>query len=1501
MADGIKTYKIVINGITESIDAIDSLNRQLDVLSKKIDELSSKTIKIATSTSPSSSTGGGSNKSSSKSSLTEEEKLERQIAQIDEKREAYSKNIYQNYLAAKDVLKETVNGQKQLAASERLQANTYSNTMEGMKQKLADIKSTMQTVDLGDADKFKQLTEEANRLNEKLKEIEQSYGQFGRNVGNYASAFDSIGKLSVTIGGVTQEFNSAREASRALQNALVTLEAQGKGNTAQAKQLRTEYYKLKSAMDDATKSSRAMDNAMDYMQSFTAMASIGNGLKAFFGFDDNEITKSIQKLVALQGVLQGLETIRKQMETKEGIGKILGEGFEKIDEYAFSLKRLNVSLNGTGAAARVMAAGINVAKVALKGLMSIGLVGAISLAMEGIQKLVTSITNWVKGNADLINSEKLLNAELEKVNVTLERQNTLAAAEQSAGRISTVQKEIEEEKALAEAIQQTNEEIAKRVYQNPANETFAKAYSGDKTWKDFLENDKGTTTLGGWSTAAKDIDELTRRYNALSEAVKHNTGLVYKNEEGIEETHLTASDARDELNHIEQFMAGQLVNTMNQFNLKTKEGREGLSQWVNAILNSNDDLRKSILLRLPDIVDANGGKLDTALGKYLEYIKQFAQKSNTYLKQLKFEEFVNSILDAADETGKRQTERQKKELRERYEQLGEEQQKAEKKNFDAAMKALDDMQTKRGKKVSDGYKKEQKAVDKAEAELKSIKLEQMQDGLRKTIKQLENERDRRLQEAETNGIKVGQLQTEITKLYDKKIEDAKKEHAKNLIKIEEDMWRSILDKQAEYQQNYLDSLNKSIQNSRQKYEDYTGGFIKQGIASYGIQAKSSYTPETQETLGIVSTIKNVEIVDDYKKLIELEREIETTTAEMAIADIENRQADVDAMQKQLGKMKADLAEFNDELKQKYTERNELELASWTYKMLIEENYSKDLSQIFDQRMTAVDFYWKQRIDFEIKENEELAKAEKTLAETRYKQAVDAEDKSWKEQVDKQSEWIIQKKEAIKQQAEEEKWTKEELDRELDNIDKEYYKVGEEAYKAHTDNLKALEEKYNNDVDGIEIDQNNKQKSLKQQYYNDALKEFAKFQTAIANLERKQPIRNEWGFVNWKQTNANNRQLLAAYETLFSRISKKRDELNNDYKDGVIDKEVYETSLLELDAFASALGEKMDKVKQDMSKWTQVQDFAQSAQKYVSAAINSFNDIMNAVWNAQDTQFDKEQEALDKENEMIKNALSKQDEIIEQHKNKVDSIEDELANSRGARRQHLIDQLNAEMEAERRAQKEKERLQKQEELNKKKQDKLDEERKRAEYNRNVLQAAVNGAMAITYAMLNTWPIPAIPMMALAASTTATQLAIMAANKPFKKGGVLEGPSHAQGGIKVYGGYAEVEGHEYIVNKETTLQNEPLLEYINSKHRRIDLSDMIDFYSSTGKVRKNIQGIKTHLADGGSLPALPNSLDIRDQLSNIIINQDNRPLYVTVTDIENKMNDVRYVKTLAGLGE
>ena len=56
----------------------------------------------------------------------------------------------------------------------------------------------------------------------------------------------------------------------------------------------------------------------------------------------------------------------------------------------------------------------------------------------------------------------------------------------------------------------------------------------------------------------------------------------------------------------------------------------------------------------------------------------------------------------------------------------------------------------------------------------------------------------------------------------------------------------------------------------------------------------------------------------------------------------------------------------------------------------------------------------------------------------------------------------------------------------------------------------------------------------------------------------------------------------------------------------------------------------------------------------------------------------------------------QEEILQKHNDNVNSIEGELETARGDRRQHLIDQLNEEIAAQRAAQKEEQRIKKEQE-------------------------------------------------------------------------------------------------------------------------------------------------------------------------------------------------------------
>ena len=1603
-----KVYSIEIQGIQQSIDAVVALKEQLSQLDAKIIEIEQRKINIKgaidvnTTTTVEGSSGGGATRTLTEDVALQKElnKLKNEGIALDAKIEASQSEIYKRVQATKDLYKESIADQKAIAAQERLVANEYSNTMQGIKQKLADLKAAINTTDLGDNDAIQKMTKEANELTKKLNEMEQAYGQFGRNVGNYKSAFDgaasSTDKFKIQVGAVTREFGSAREASRMLREELTRLEAEGKRNTKEADNLRKAYYNLASAQKDATVSSRAMDSAMDAMQSFTAIASVSKGFQSFFGFDNNEIGKSIQQLVALQGVLQGIEVIRKQMDTREGIGKILGKGFEKIDTWTFGLKRMTVEMKGVGTQAKVMATAINGLGVAMKGLMSIGIGAALVVLADIIQKLISQFSEWARGNADLISSEKLLDATYKVINNSLERRLQLNKALEDAGRISVVQRETKDEEAYAEAIAQANKELEYRLELNREsnkNSTFAQYALGEQNIANL--NDKGVTTIGGFTESIKNIDELRARYEALSRAIETNESYVTTNKDGVIAYLTSIDDLKDELNHLEQIVGGDMVNAMMKFNLASEKDRRGLENYVRSIQNSDDMMRKSVLMRLPEIVSSKTGQLDSALKGWLDIVMRFVNSVNSEMNELKFEEMVKNILDQADETGKRLTDRRKQELTERYNKLNDAEKKAQKKNYDDAMAALDKMQANRNKKVAAGAKKDAQAILNAQNELNSLRIQLMNDGLKKQVAQLEEERRQKLAKIRLDGVMVGELTLATNKLYDKKIEDAKKAHAEELKKINDDMWRAILDKDTEAAARELEILNVKAKEVERAQEEYASS---QFIASYGIQGKDRLSPQTQQALGFVSTIENDDLLKRAKEAIDMERDLATVTENVELMKLNIRETDVEIINEkkkyieQLAELEARRSEISvqeyeeekniykknyDAISESLTQRKQLlekdvkmqeEYLFWEgtfvagrYKILMEEygeeqtlaarqqlldeSYTSSMSKTFAQRMGVVERYWKKRILDENEAHETIIEKEKEVSQKRTKQAIDDEYKSYFEQQKVQSEWVKKRKESVEQeyidqkaiidkqlkeetssltqQLKKKKITRKEyndavkvaqerhntqmveaqreLDTQLTNVDKEYNKAATQLYETHYSNLVTIQEEGDKKLTEIDAAEIERRKAQNAQYYNDALQEFAKFQTSISELERKQPVKYkiDFGFTNWKETDKNNQELLNSYTLLITQINQKKAQLNNDWKSGLIDKTVYETTLTELDGFAAGVGEKMDKVRQEMSLGNKIGTFIQEAQQYINVLGNSLNQLLSTIWSAQDAEYQHMMSQLEKQISQYEEALRKQEEITREHNDAVNSIEDELRTARGDRREQLIDNLNAQMAAQRASLAEEKRIEREEKKLKEKKDREEEKQRKKEHDRAVTQAIISTALSVANAFATPPFIPVgLAMGALATALGAAQIAIIKSQK-YAEGGVIQGKSHAEGGVKVLGGRAEVEGGEYITNKTTTSKNVELLDFINTKRKKINLEDMIEFYGDKSPVKRNIKAVRTKFADGGVVPTLRNDIDINDRLIQSFEDYANRPSVVSVVEINDRQAAVKNVQVLSGL--
>ena len=1403
--DNKKVYSISINGISESAIAVESLNKQLDDLEKRIKELGSKNIKI----------DGG---SIDNSAIKEQVAAQKELNQL----------------------------KKEEAAQQRLVADEYANTMKGMKQNLADLKTVINATDLGDSDSIKKMTHDANELNNKLKDIEQSYGQFGRNVGNYANGVaEGLKAVVVNVGGVDREFKNAREASRTLGNELKAMAINGEQSTKAFKDMQKAVAKLNSDIKDATVSSKAMDNLLDTMQSFASIGAVTQGFSALFGFDDDEIQKSIQKLVALQNVMQGIEKINQQINSQEGIGSWLAKGNQAIDSFVAKItgaakaqdtlttatKASEVASKGLATAEEAQAVATNTATVATKGLsLALKAIG-IGLVISAIATLITyweDIYDWF---TETIPALKNLSTWFDKIRAVAVGVGT----------------------AIINYMVQPLATLVK-VIQAIINGNFS------------------------------DIP------NIIGEGMKKTFDVVGNYQKGFNK-----ETERQQKVHNDKML---------------KEQKKTNEEWL------KDEEAKN--------------------GKSLKLTQDYVKKQQALIdKQLK-----NTKKDSKE-----------------YKQLMQERRELQRQLWDAERTEREKNQ----KKAEKDNKEYQKKVLDADKELVRLRIEAMKEGLRKTITQLEEERKAKIAKVRADGVMVSELEAQINATYDKKIEDARREHVKEVANIERSMYDELIAQRISYENRIIDIIRTSNEQKEKELENGSNQLFNQNISSYGIQGKNQYSPSTQESLGIISTVKD-EMVDDYKELMNIMREfsltenalksvtlrnnneleeanehlvkveketneklkqLEEERASMSEEEYEKRKYDIEKtldFEKQyvtslgeqyqrdyeLDKMAFDgkkklLDDYNAYLAEKYSTEEQQAQADYVFNQLLLENYTESLVSTFDQRISAVETYWKARIyNTKIGAKAEYETSMAAL-EAQKEQELRTLENNLQKQIDTQEKWFKKKLDLINYDHESKKLTEEEYNSQYKKLQDDYQKASLTSEAIYREEKEAIIKKYQQQEVTLEQQKNEKLKQENAEYYQDTLQEFRDFQTALSNLESKQPVMNKLGFINMKETNKNNRELLASYEELARQVSMKRNQITKDFQGGIIDKSVYESSIREMDSFVANLGEKMDEVKQKLSFSSQFQTVASDINQYMQMLGNSLNSMLSSLADYQDQLAQNAIDALEEEIEKQEDLLNKQKEIVEEHKNAIDSIEDELATARGSRRQHLIDQLNAQMEAERSELAEQKRIEKEKQRLEAKKDTEEKKRNRQQQKIAATQAIISGALAVSNALAVQPFWVGIAMAAMAAAASAMQIATINAQK-FASGGVIQGKSHAQGGVKVLGGQAEVEGGEYITNKITTSKNVDLLEYINDKHRKLNIDDFIDFYSS-GKVKKAFLSASPRhkYADGGVIPTLDNEYSFDDRLLTAFEKYSERPTVVSVVDINSRQAAVKNVQVLAGLGD
>jgi hypothetical protein len=215
-----------------------------------------------------------------------------------------------------------------------------------------------------------------------------------------------------------------------------------------------------------------------------------------------------------------------------------------------------------------------------------------------------------------------------------------------------------------------------------------------------------------------------------------------------------------------------------------------------------------------------------------------------------------------------------------------------------------------------------------------------------------------------------------------------------------------------------------------------------------------------------------------------------------------------------------------------------------------------------------------------------------------------------------------------------------------------------------------------------------------------------------------------------------------------------------------------------------------------------------------------------------------------------------DDAITQRQTRIDALNEDLQTATGAQRVFLEKQIAQEKAAQKKLQEQA--------------DKARKEQAEAQKAVAIVQAIVNTALAVTQALGSAPPPASFALAAAAGVAGAIEIATIAAST-FEKGGVIEGASHKNGGVRASVKGApdvELEGGEVVINKNSARMFRKELSNINvmGGGRKFQFG---------GDVSPNFQAIAA--SNNGEQRRFTKELQ-------------QTPLFVSVTDITNMQNRV-----------
>ena len=1315
--------------------------------------------------------------------------------------------------------------------------SNYNKQVENLSDNIEDISNKKINFNISNLEKA---TKEAKEFNKAIKE---------------ASNTELDTKVNINLDGLTLQFDDVDQAIGALEDKLNQLASTGKQDTKMFADITSEVSRLKNAINSVDEavtnvSTGGLNQLVGGLSGLTSLASIGEGINQLFGLDNGTIDEAIQKFAALSLILQGLTEVQKQLQTQTTL----------------TSKVFNIFIASNNA----------VWSWVDKGIKSIPLLGS---AYDELGKSVNNVIKYWRNNDAIYRYSEALDKQMKVISDTSKEYGLIIRDLKDLYELSPQAKGL---LAIGDT-SKAREEIIE-YFKQFDNQEAVKAI--EEINIEFDQLDKQINDLDSTKELKKVKEELDS-FGIVMDSMPKKMSLLQRSAvvavNGIKALAvafkaLVSSTVVLLVLQVALEAVGKLLEKIG----KLWTAFAGDSSLVNAL----------------DTAQASIDNTNSSLEKYIDNLEHLAEL-NVISNQTKLTETINEYskaLDNAITNLQKLNSIQGKSLADnlnvtgfKIDWLGES------KNIDEFTEKFNNLAIAvQNKSKWYEFGKNEKAFGQAQIKviediiyrINNLDLSKGSKELEDFIKLLDTDIyatslaniDKLFPEDET--AQVLKLNIDQIRQYYNEIQKLQKQQEIEAIKVQDSITSnniaSIKDRmareRAEFERGYELELRDAADNEELKLSI---------IAKYHTQRIQLLKRQQQEIQGIQNQISSNEIaalgegLDKNLKQIELNRQQEIQNA-INSEILVNEQ--IEAINKKYDKLILDtkrefynnrlrlLNQFANENRQIQQQITQLEAEIATSRVTNRQADRIEELGFTDESLDNIRRYYDNIRDIQIEEANKLSKI--NVEKVEFQTDVDIENEKQRNR-----DRLISLEDSLRQGL----ITQEEYDREVQNEMDNHYLLLET------------------------ITRNGEQKILDIQKQADAeAKNYAAtainerinaLNEAYSNVEDNGIKTTNIGIVDFAGSKKELSNAKKEYQKIFNEIAIERDNLQKQFDKKEITFNDFRQAKKELDSLEKSVSKSIKDVNLDLNQLVSIT--VQSITQYVGQYIGILGGLWSTYNDIQMQRIEEEQARLDEEYDMLEDAYRKQEDLTKGHMDKLKDIEDELKTSRGDRRAHLVEQLNAERQALIASLQEEQKIDKEKEANAKKQDALEKKRREQEKKNSIVQATINTFTAVTNAL-------AVPPWFVGLALSAVALAMGMAQvsnikkQKYAKGGILVGKSHNAGGIPVGMTGIEVEGGEYVINKRSTQKNMPLIDYINKSNKAITREDLNRFYDSGKQNVKMTTGSK--FANGGVLP----NLQLPSEDTRIVI-EDDRPIVAQIVDIVNSANNYRQIQIMSGLVE